>query len=149
MKINFFSLLCAALILGSMLPTNSFADMDLKLFCTITGVARTPYKNSDYKEEFIVEISEIGNHTFIISNSEYFGSVTTTRDEKTLALENYSDKNKWNIKKSVLIRGNVNLTNHIVIDRNTGVINNRFDGELVTFISSGKCSKVNTNQRLF
>jgi hypothetical protein len=149
MKINFNWKNAAVIAIVSSASFSSLADLEVKLLCSVRGVTQSTYVKEEFKEEFVAEISEMGNSIYILTDSENIGSVGTKRHEQTVSVTNLSDSNRWDLYVETRSTQNKILANRIIIDRNTGLMTTRSTFGEITVTSTGRCSKVNRGQRLF
>jgi hypothetical protein len=129
---------------------NASAEIFLKLNCRVNIVVIEYSKGREtISRDVLVEVTESDKHTYIITSDEYIGSVITKKTKINLKVTNLSTTNKWDISTFDKTDYGV-LSNHIVIDRNTGKFT-QYSAlkDISSFSSSGTCTKVDTSKKVF
>jgi hypothetical protein len=140
------------IIFTFVLISNAYAD-EFKLQCQI--YAKTLVKNRVLDEgagSAIVEISEYGKQRVIMLRSSNQSAdmiaVTNVEDPDFSNIRDRSNDNKWDISHHII---SSNLDISIIIDRNNGqlIASHKDNRNWTIFEVSGKCEKINQNQRKF
>lgn len=130
---------------------------EIKLSCNINLVYKHSNGISEQKNiNEILEISISKKFIGIIPMGDVINSITTSKNDNTISVDDYSDANKFDITKhNKVINSLINETKTTIrIDRNTGNIfyfteSNFKDGSILTTTGNGSCEKINLSKKKF
>ena len=125
---------------------------EVKLLCKME-MAKT-YRGGQLERNRITEImevTEIGEYLSIIPQSDNLASVSTSKQQNTISISNFSDRNKWHIKSTRRNRDGGTVITQVSIDRNSGIIlyAHDWEGGIILEKGSGECEKISQEKRKF